>query len=313
MKGEILPVSVLIPTMNRSNSLKRTLVSYLAADYVPMQVVIVDQSENDITKEEIGRFVEEYPDISFEYIYQDMPSLTKARNNALKAATNDIVICSDDDIDVYKDTLKNVYDIMSKDEYALVAGINDNETGHSSAIGYLWGTRSFLRRNKGHVTKAMLGRYPDSVSGRVETEWAMGYFFSVKKSLVEKWGIKWDENLTSYAYAEDLDFSYIYCKKAKNDNLMCVLDENVHVLHLTSNEHRIPSIKSTYMYVANRAYISNKYNMGFGSNIAMAWCDLGKIIEKTIKKEKPEDLISARRFLRKNKKDIKKGIFNYKF
>ena len=309
-KKNTLPISVLIPTMNRAESLKRTLLSYLSADYVPDQIVVVDQSKDEKSKNVVGGLTTAFPEVDIKYVYQEVPSTTQSRNTAIKCAKNEILVFSDDDIDVYTDTLNKLYDLMNGDEIAMLAGINDEEKGRSSSIGFFWGTKSFFKRHKGYVTKSMLGRYPDRVVGRIETEWAMGFFFSVKKSLLERWGISWDEKMTSYAYAEDLDLTYSYYKKAKKEGLKCLLDEDIHVRHLVSKEYRVPTIKSTYAYVLNRAYLSYKHNMGLGSRIAMAWCDFGRIIEKTIKKEKPEDLISARRYLRKHKKEIKQGIFN---
>ena len=41
----ILPVSVLIPTMNRPKALKRTLLTYVNANAIPAQFVIVDQTQ----------------------------------------------------------------------------------------------------------------------------------------------------------------------------------------------------------------------------------------------------------------------------
>ena len=306
----ILPISVLIPTMNRAESLKRTLLSYLSASHIPAQIVVVDQSRDEMSKSVVGGLITEFPEVDIEYIYQKVPSTTLSRNTAMSRAENDILVFSDDDIDVYGDTLKKLYNLMVNERIAMIAGLNDEDNGKTSSIGYLWGTKSFMKRHKGYVTKSMLGRYPDRVVGQVETEWAMGYFFSVKKSLLEKWSICWDEKMTSYAYAEDLDLTYSYYKKAKKEGLECLLDEDIHVRHLVSKEYRVPTIKSTYAYVLNRAYLSYKHKMGICSRIAMAWCDFGKIIEKTIKKEKPEDLISARRYLRKHKKEIKQGIFN---
>lgn len=309
----ILPISLLIPTMNRPNGLERTLRSYLSADAWPSHIVIVDQSEDDLTKRLVEKISIDYPTISIEYLYQSLPSLTCARNNAFRLSQNEIIVFSDDDVDVYHDTLYHVYDIMSSSDVAMLAATNDEENGKSSPIGFFVGTRSFPKRKRGHVTKSVLGRYPDSVKGSISTEWAMGYFFAVKKSLVEKWQIKWDENLTSYAYAEDLDFSYTYFKKSRNEKLKCILDERVHVRHLASREYRVPSRKSTYMYVLNRAYLSHKHEMGISSRFAIAWCDFFRLLFRILKKENPSDMIDAQKYLRRHRKEIQRGKLYYNF
>ena len=307
----ILPISVLIPTMNRPETLKRTLDTYAQADRAPSQIVVVDQSQDTETAKEIEKIVKSFEGIETVYVYQETPSLTAARNNALKYAKEEIIVCSDDDVDVYKDTLYNVYRVMSDESVSMIAGRDDKSGGKNGSIGYLLGTRSFKKRRIGHVTLSMLGRFPDEVKGQVDTEWAMGFFFSVKKSLIMKWNLRWDENLTSYAFSEDLDFSYAYFKNSRKENLRCVFDETVHVNHMVSREYRVPSKKSTFMYVINRYYLSYKHNMGFRSRLAMKWCNFWRLVERTVKKECPADMWKAMVFVSRNKKDIRQGKIKF--
>ena len=308
-----LPISVLIPTMNRPETLKRTLDTYMSAEYLPSQIVVVDQSNNENDSRRIRDIVSACEEIDAVYVYQATPSLTAARNNALHYAKEDILVGSDDDVDVYTDTIYRLYNVMKEKDVAMVAGLDDNSKRKNGWIGYFLGTRSFKKRKIGHVTPSVLGRFPDEVKGQVDTEWAMGFFFSVKKSLVQKWGIEWDENLTSYAYAEDLDFSFAYYKKAKAEGLRCIYDENVHVKHMASQEYRIPSKKSTYMYVLNRAYLSHKHHMGIKSKIAMSWCNFWRLIERMIKRQAPRDMMRSMRrvsMLKRNKYKEISSLYN---
>ena len=306
-----LPISVLIPTMNRLESLKTTVNSFISNEYIPAQIVVVDQSQECEMQNEIKNFLSSLNSTRIEYIYQNFASLTKARNLAWKAASEEIVICSDDDVFINADTLKNIYDIIQDESVAMIAGIDENTPASASNIGYLLGTKSFANRKIGHVTLSMLGRYPDNIVGEIETQWAMGYFFAVKKSLADNWDIKWDEKLTSYAYAEDLDFSYRYYRCAKAMGLRCVLNDRVKVKHMVSKEYRIPSRKNTYMYVINRAYLSYKLNMGLKSRIAMRWCDFWKTVERILKKQNPYDIISDIKYAKKHRADIRNGIISY--
>lgn len=298
--------------MNRPETLKNTLDSFFDGDVIPSQVVVVDQSNTKEVRNKIVETINNYNEMAnMVYVYQSYPSSTKARNSALALAKEEIIVFSDDDVEIYEDTLKNVVDIMQRQNIAMIAGIDDNMSPTSSNVGYLFGTKSYINRKIGHVTLSMLGRYPDNIKGEIETQWAMGYFFVVRKSLLDKWNIRWDENLTSYAYAEDLDFSFSYYKKAIKENLKCVLNEKVHVKHCVSNEYRTPSKKSTYMYVINRYYLSFKHNMGFKSRLAMKWCNMWRLMEKALKHEAPFDMLNAIKHLNKNKNNIKMGIFNY--
>lgn len=309
----VLPVSVLIPTMNRPDTLKRTLDSYLSADCLPGQIVIVDQSEKEDTKKYVEALIEKNDcnQIKFDYVYQPTPSSTQARNTAMEKAKEELFIFSDDDIDIYPDTIKNIYERFQDPQIAMIAGIDDNRKKSSSNIGFLLGTKSYKNRKIGHVTLSMLGRYPDDIKDEIETQWAMGYFFVIRKSLAQKWNIRWDENLTSYAYAEDLDFSYSYYKMAQKEGLHCALNEKIRVKHMVSHEYRIPSKKSTYMYVVNRMYLSYKHKMGLKSRVAMGWCNLWRLAERIVKREKPSEMFGAIVYSVMHGKQIKSGILRF--
>lgn len=305
-------ISVLIPTMNRPEALRKTLQSYFSGSMIPSQIVVVDQSVDPMIAQEIKNLVQGYSlQTTMIYVHQEIASLTKARNNAFRFATEEIIVCSDDDVDVYANTVENVFNLMSDKKIAMIAGIDDNSKPSHSKVGYFLGTKSFRHRKIGHVTLSVLGRYPNAVKGQVETQWAMGYFFVVRKSLAEKWQMVWDEKLKSYAYAEDLDYSFGYFKKAKSEGLRCILDERVRVKHRVSQEYRVPSRKSTYMYVCHRIYLSYKHKMNWRSRWAIRWCDFWRLCDRRRKKENPQDLKEAKSFAYKNLKKIKNGDFDF--
>lgn len=275
-----VPVTVIIPTMNRPESLERTLKYLYEGVATPDQVVVIDQSQTQEIRDANQRVLEVYKDFGvYLYEYQQIPSSTKARNVGMSRAINEIVVFSDDDIDINKNTLKNVYSIMQDETIAMIAGIDEFTLPSSTNIGYVLGTKSYCKRNIGHVSLSMLGRYPDKIEKRTETEWAMGYFFVVRKSLIDKWNCRWDENLTSYAYAEDLDFSYTYYKYANTEGYKCILDPSVKVKHLATKEYRIPGAKSIYMYIINRMYLSHKHHGGFAGFVACYWCNFCRLIQ----------------------------------
>ncbi len=309
----VLPVTVVIPTMNRPESLERTIRHFAEGTDGPSQIVVVDQSQSADIREQNRNVMALFEGIIplQNYVYQQIPSLTKARNLGLAHVSNEIVIFADDDIDVHNDTVRNVHAIMSDTNIAMIAGIDELTSRSDTNIGYLLGTKSYRKRKIGHVTKSMLGRYPDDITSRVETQWAQGYFFVVRKSLLDKWKIRWDENLTSYAYAEDLDFSFSYYKRAKQEGLRCVLDPLVTVKHLATLEYRIPGSKSIFMYIVNRAYLSNKHNMGFSGMIASGWCNFWRLVQAIITRRNAREYFRAMRASCKFRAQILKGKLDY--
>lgn len=304
---QIIQLSVVIPTMNRPKSLKDTIFSFLSGSKVPDEIVIVDQSLNDDTEKMLHIIKQDFQEINFLYLKLEKPSLTKARNMGLDFCTNDIIIFSDDDIEIYEDTINNVYMLMKQDNVAIVGALDDNSNYKSSILGYFAGINSFQKRHIGYVSKSCFGKYPTSFNECTKTEWCMGYFFSIKKSLSDKWKIKWDENLVSYAYAEDLDFTYSYCRMSKKNGLDCLLTKMVHVKHNVSKEYRIPNRKQTFMLVLHRYYLIQKLHMGIFSFIQASYANIAIFFERCIKKEKPYDVIEAIYTYLKNKKNIDNG------
>lgn len=304
-------VSLLIPTMNRPETLESTLNSYFEKEFYPAEVIVVDQSVEEIVRAEVKKTVERFRDKSnCVYIYQNVPSSTKARNTAFKAATFDYVIYSDDDVLVEDNTVKNVHDIMWLGDVSMIAGIDTMAPDNSAKIGYILGTKSFFKRKKGHVTKSMLGRYPDVILKETPTEWAMGYFFAIKKPLAEKWNIIWDENLVSYAYAEDLDYSYAYYKKSKEEGFKCILTPQVKVKHVVSGEYRTPSFKATVMYTVHRRYLAYKHKAGALSRFMINYCNFFRCIERKIKNQNADDFKRAIKIAKSIKKqDYLSGKF----
>ncbi|MBP5288199.1 MAG: glycosyltransferase [Elusimicrobiales bacterium] len=309
-----LPVSVAIPTMNRPESLKHTLESYMSLNAVPDEIIVVDQSGDEETRKKTEAAVKALPEcVSGKYIYQAEPSTTESRNCAFASAKNDIIIYSDDDVEPEPAAVENLYRIFI-DEYdgktALAASAGTGGSGPSALkkiLGFITGARSWKNRNSGNVTMSMLGRYPAGIKKDTPTQWAMGYFFAVRKSLAEKWNIKWDSAMSGYAYAEDLDYTWRYCIKAGEEKMKCVISPSVRVKHLVSGEYRIPTKKHTWLYIVNRHYLLYKHKRPFPARIALEWCNICRLIERILKHEKPGDFAAALWYSWTHSREIRQG------
>lgn len=299
-------ISVIIPTMNRSNSLFRTLTTISKSELIPDEIIIVDQSTIIEQREAIKNGIKEL-NLNIIYIFQDTPSLTQARNSGFKIAKNEITVCMDDDVDVKENTFFRISNIMIDEKVSMIAGIDLNAGAESSKMGYLFGKKSYKNRKIGHVTGAMFSRIPKNISSQTETQWAMGYFFVVRRSLIIKWDMEWDEKFISYGFPEDLDFSYRYFKYSKEEGYSCILDPDVAVYHLVSKEWRATTRAVTFMFIINREYLSYKLGFNFISRIQTRWANLGIFFERLLKKDNCLDVIIAQFYCDKYRKDIKNG------
>lgn len=305
----ITSITVIIPTMNRPESLKRTLDFISACTDKPSEVIVVDQSQDSnlaLQTEMITKKCAQ--NIHSIYLYQSDPSLTKARNYGIKYASNDIIVCSDDDVDVQADTFTIINKTMANKNIAMIAGLDKNtKLSEGSKLGYLFGTKSYKKRKIGYVTWSMFGRFPVSISGITDTEWAMGFFFVIRKSLQQKWNIWWDEQLISYAYAEDLDFSYAYYKNANSQNMRCIFHPDLVVTHRVTKEFRVPSRKSTLMYIINREYLAYKHRSSF-SRFATRWSNFWRIITAAKRPQLMKNLIEGQIKTDIHRSELRKGI-----
>lgn len=306
-------ITVIIPTMNRPDSLKNTLKYIAMSEKKPAEVIVVDQS-TDVDIANLNRkYTEEFDnEIASIYLYQSIPSLTKARNLGIKYATHEIIVCSDDDVDVETNTFKIIENVMADKSIAMIAGLDSNtKLTNNSKIGYFMGTKSFRKRKIGHVTASMLGRFPIAVNNITETEWAMGFFFVIRKSLQSRWNIWWDEQLISYAYAEDLDFSYEYFKHARLENMKCIYHPEIIVTHQATKEFRVPSRKSTLMYIINREYLSYKH-FPLYSRVATRWTNFWRIVSAIKIPQHMKNLLEGQIKADLHRKELRKGQLSSK-
>lgn len=309
-----LPITIIIPTMNRPKSLKETLSSFLNSNDIPSQIIVVDQSKDSETKKDneiiVGHFSEQTEMV---YVYLEKASITKARNAGLHEAVNDVVIFSDDDVVVEKETFSYVYQIMNDNNVAMVGGFDKNTppVHKRSFLSYVFARASYSKRKYGHVSAGMYGNFPIPMSKWNDTEWAMGFFFVIRKSLADKWKLRFDEKLLYYAYAEDLDFTYAYYKKAKAEDLKCGMSLLLSVYHNCSQEYRVPKLSATMMEILHRHYILNKFDKSLQGRFLVRWCDFGLFVNRLIYKRRPMDVIKSIIYLDKNHKDIMAGNFHY--
>ena len=155
----VVPITVIIPTYNRTKVLFDTIESILSGIAVPDEVIVVDQTIPETI----------YPEILFsrygsklKIVREKIPSLTRSRNIGLDMAKNDIVLFCDDDVLLDRHSIEKLYCDMQNSKVALVAGINkkdnalyggknkDNQL--KAFVSTLFGLKKFWR-NDGYVIR----------------------------------------------------------------------------------------------------------------------------------------------------------------
>lgn len=309
-ENELSKVSIIIPTLNRASSLARTLGFISKSSILPDEVIIIDQSPID-TAEKIKELCDSQT-LKIKYIHVSEPSSSKSRNIGLELCKNDIAIFMDDDVDIGIDTIRNILILFRDNSISMVGGIDSGSPPKKLSLPSLIFFRSsFFKRYKGHVSMAGYGVFPQNPQGETPTEWAMGFFFAIRKSLAQKWGLKFDENLKYYAYAEDLDFTYRYFLKSREENLKCIMSTAATVLHNVSREYRLPSRQRTFIEICHRRYLMARHGNTILRQLIMLWSDIGAALMRAKRGEPVSDIFKAIAFAIKYRRDIKKGVFHY--
>lgn len=89
-------VSVIIPTHNRGNDIKKSIYSVINQTFRPYEIIIVSDGSTDNTKQVVSKIQEEYNNI---YFYEYFPNMgaNHARNYGINKSNGNIIAFLDDD------------------------------------------------------------------------------------------------------------------------------------------------------------------------------------------------------------------------
>ncbi|HSM37255.1 MAG TPA: glycosyltransferase [Longimicrobiales bacterium] len=114
--GQLPPCSLLVPTRNRRDLLRDTMLSIAAGDLLPAEIVIVDQSDEPdvelpalIAKACAARAAELGDGgPAVRYIASASVGLSRAMNEAIGASSHEFLVCTHDDVRVEPDWLRTL-------------------------------------------------------------------------------------------------------------------------------------------------------------------------------------------------------------
>jgi GT2 family glycosyltransferase len=97
--GELPPVALIVPTAGRPDDIRRCLISLVAVDYPQLEIVVVDnRPEEDATRHVVERAAA--ADSRIRYVGERLPGSSVARNRGLAETRSQIVVFTDDDVEV---------------------------------------------------------------------------------------------------------------------------------------------------------------------------------------------------------------------
>lgn len=119
-------VSVLIPAYNEEVGIIKTIKSVLATNYPKLEVVVINDGSSDQTHELITDFIKQHKanalQAEIKYLRLTNGGKSTALNEALKVATNDIIMTIDGDCIMDENAIINTVKQFSCDKVGAVAG-----------------------------------------------------------------------------------------------------------------------------------------------------------------------------------------------
>lgn len=200
-------VLVVIPTYRRDELLVSLLDQLERQDYSSFEVIIADQNPDH--SPEVMRMLSRYRRVILK-----QPSLTRAKNLAIKGSRGEIILTLDDDVTIRPDLISRHVAVHRRPEVDVVGGVVEQPRPR-----WLWSRFGHLNL-VGELGLDDRGQGPQAVTAVV------GAALSFKREVFDQLG-GFDESFTGNAINEDTDF----CWRAKKLGFIVWFDPEIRVIH----------------------------------------------------------------------------------
>lgn len=249
--------SIIIPTCNRRRDLSLAIDSILIQTIPPLEVIIIDQSDNSYTKDYLeGIGNKNKTKINFVYIFQTQKSSAQARNKGIGIAQGDIISFLDDDVILFEDYYEKLLHYFNNDKK--IGGVSGNVIGknlQSWGMKLLPWKKIFLLDNfDGKMTISGFG-FPMGerrFDRPMRVEMFIGCNMNFRKEFLRN--DKFDEWFTGYSFREDAELSYRISRKT----ILKMIPE-AKLYHNYSRSNRMDIQVQKLMEVKNYYYVYKKH------------------------------------------------------
>jgi glycosyltransferase involved in cell wall biosynthesis len=119
----VAPISAVIATRNRAESLSRTLESLLLQELLPAEFIVVDASDDGATRKLLAEFEKRAePDVSVRWFAANISGAASQRNEGVACATQPFIWFFDDDILFEPNCVERLWKAISLD--CQLGGVN---------------------------------------------------------------------------------------------------------------------------------------------------------------------------------------------
>jgi GT2 family glycosyltransferase len=257
----IAPASAVIATRNRAASLARTLHSLAMQEVAPSELVVIDGSENEATKDMVAKFSEGHsPALSVRWIPAAVVGAAAQRNQGVSLATQPFIWFFDDDVIFEPGCAEQLWKAINADP--TVGGVNAmivNQRYHppgriSRAVFRLMHGRR-ERSYAGKVIGPVVTLLPEDSTALpdvVPVEWLNTTCTIYRREALPS--PPFDAVFTGYSLMEDVALSLRVGKKWKLANA-----RTARIVHESqSGEHKSDARLVARMELINRYYVMRK-------------------------------------------------------
>lgn len=135
------PITVVVCTRDRGDSVARCVRSIMQSDYAAFDLVVVDQSDVSDTADSLSEWSN---DSRFTYLRSSTRGLSRARNFGIARSNADMIAMTDDDCEAAPDWLTRISDSFDADKRIGIVLGNVTVGAHDKGAGFVPG---YLRKN----------------------------------------------------------------------------------------------------------------------------------------------------------------------
>jgi GT2 family glycosyltransferase len=246
-----------IATRNRHDYLLDTVRSLVGQTVLPRELCIVDSSEETPGRAEIEQLCAD-AELALDYVHPAPRGLTVQRNVGIDRTTGDPVFLIDDDVwmdtDVHEQILAE-YERWGP-ELGGVRGV-PVEPPRPGRLTIAWrklfGMGGWWPEASGRMRPGFFVEGVSASAGVRRLEYFNGWFMSYRREVFEH--ERFDENLSGYAFKEDIDFSYGLVKRG----YVLVQTPRARIDHRKSLSERLSPYDRQRMSLANQFYLHRKH------------------------------------------------------
>lgn len=274
-----MKISVVIPTYNRADDLSKTLKSFDTKKEYLKEILVVDQSKDEKTK----NLIKNLKNKKIKYIYSKIPSITIARNLGVEKSSKDTdLICFiDDDVTLGKSYFSEIKKVFDENPSAkAAAGYNGAEnTGKTeNLLKRIFFLRYIEKKERARIISAYGNTYPFYLKKTIKAQWLPGVNMCYKKDIFKEQ--KFDDNLLGYTIAEDIDFTYRLWKRHPDSLFITPFAK---IKHRASLVERTPNEKMAYINQVDHFYFNYKnLNNTLLQKTIFIWSLIGIILLRTV-------------------------------